>query len=141
MNKYGGVIGIFNCQGAGSWPGLESNANEGTNLELSGKVSPSDIEYFEELSAGKWTQDCAVFRFSTGMVGIVCTIPNVSMILFKKGFNFSCLVLKMKDIFLLIFCYNLKDPKFAYILLRKECDIDSICNFRVSNTTIKGRIN
>lgn len=66
LNKCGGVIGIFNCQGAGSWPGLESNAEKDVNSELSGKVSPSDIEYFEEVSAGPWIQDCAVFHFNTG---------------------------------------------------------------------------
>ncbi|XP_027931803.1 probable galactinol--sucrose galactosyltransferase 2 [Vigna unguiculata] len=66
LNKCGGIIGIFNCQGAGSWPGLESEAEEDIIFELSGKVSPSDIEYFEEVSGGPWTQDCAVFRFNTG---------------------------------------------------------------------------
>ncbi|KAG4387682.1 hypothetical protein GLYMA_09G016600v4 [Glycine max] len=66
LNKCGGVVGIFNCQGTGSWPGLESNAEEDITFELSGKVSPSDIEYFEEVSTGPWTQDCAVFRFNTG---------------------------------------------------------------------------
>nr|KYP62801.1 putative glycosyltransferase At1g55740 family [Cajanus cajan] len=66
LNKCGGVIGIFNCQGAGSWPGLENNAEEDIIFELSSKVSPSDIEYFEEVSAGQWTKDCAVFRFNTG---------------------------------------------------------------------------
>ncbi|CAJ1962774.1 unnamed protein product [Sphenostylis stenocarpa] len=35
LNKCGGVIGIFNCQGAGSWPGLESNAEEDIIFELS----------------------------------------------------------------------------------------------------------
>lgn len=85
LNKCGGVIGIFNCQGAGSWPGLESKAEEDINFELSGKVSPSDIEYFEEVSAGPWTQDCAVFRFNTGMVciHIVLTVSSVSLISFS----------------------------------------------------------
>lgn len=68
LNKCGGVIGVFNCQGAGSWSGLENNAEEDIIFKLSGKVSPSDIEYFEEVSAGQWIQDCAVFRFTAGMV-------------------------------------------------------------------------
>ena len=67
LNKCGGVIGIFNCQGAGTWPGLESNTEDGIIFELSGEVSSSDIGYLEEVSAGPWTQDCAVFRFSRGM--------------------------------------------------------------------------
>ncbi|KAL2603528.1 hypothetical protein AAZV13_09G015700 [Glycine max] len=77
LNKCGGVVGIFNCQGTGSWPGLESNAEEDITFELSGKVSPSDIEYFEEVSTGPWTQDCAVFRFNTGMVSTVLTVQQV----------------------------------------------------------------
>ncbi|KAJ7967875.1 Galactinol--sucrose galactosyltransferase [Quillaja saponaria] len=72
LNKCTGVIGIFNCQGAGTWPCLKPNveedasSKEDVSLELSGQVSPSDIEYFEEVSAGPWTKDCAVFSFSTG---------------------------------------------------------------------------
>jgi len=83
LNKCGGVIGIFNCQGAGSWPGLETKAEENIIFELSGKVSPSDIEYFEEVSGGPWTQDCAVFRFNTGLDHIVFTVSDASMIWFS----------------------------------------------------------
>lgn len=34
--------------------------------ELSGQVSPADVEYFEEVSGKLWTGDCAVFSFKTG---------------------------------------------------------------------------
>ncbi|KAK1395425.1 Galactinol--sucrose galactosyltransferase [Heracleum sosnowskyi] len=71
LNKHAGVIGIFNCQGAGSWPCLDRiNAVEGetSSYELSGQISPSDIEYLEEEVSGKsWTGgDYAVFSFSSG---------------------------------------------------------------------------
>ncbi|XP_062160527.1 probable galactinol--sucrose galactosyltransferase 2 [Alnus glutinosa] len=66
LNKCTGVLGVFNCQGAGSWPLLENNTREDPSSELSGPVSPADIEYFEEVSGKLWTGDCAVFAFSTG---------------------------------------------------------------------------
>jgi len=67
LNKCTGVLGVFNCQGAGSWPLLENNTREDPSSELSGPVSPADIEYFEEVSGKLWTGDCAVFAFSTGI--------------------------------------------------------------------------
>ncbi|KAL5574811.1 hypothetical protein UlMin_016510 [Ulmus minor] len=66
LNKCTGVIGVFNCQGAGSWPCYEKPVQGKAGPELSGKVSPSDIEYFEEVSGTKWTGDCAVYTFSSG---------------------------------------------------------------------------
>ncbi|OMO64654.1 Raffinose synthase [Corchorus olitorius] len=70
LNKCTGVIGIFNCQGAGSWPCTEKKAvpEQLVAAELSGKVSPADVEYFEEVSGKLWTGDCAVFSFNTGAV-------------------------------------------------------------------------
>ncbi|XP_059438212.1 probable galactinol--sucrose galactosyltransferase 2 [Corylus avellana] len=66
LNQCTGVLGVFNCQGAGSWPLLENNTGQDPSSELSGPVSPADIEYFEEVSGKLWTGDCAVFAFSTG---------------------------------------------------------------------------
>ncbi|XP_075664682.1 putative galactinol--sucrose galactosyltransferase 2 isoform X3 [Castanea sativa] len=66
LNKCTGVLGVFNCQGAGTWPCSKSNAQEDLSSELSVKVSPTDIEYFEEVSGNFWTGDCAVFSSSTG---------------------------------------------------------------------------
>lgn len=67
LNKCNGVIGIFNCQGAGSWPCLEHIVQVKASDELSGKVSPADIEYFEEVSGKLWTGDCAVYSFKQGI--------------------------------------------------------------------------
>ncbi|KAL6200837.1 hypothetical protein ACLB2K_024552 [Fragaria x ananassa] len=66
LNKCNGVIGIFNCQGAGSWPCLEHIIQVTASDELSGKASPADIEYFEEVSGKLWTGDCAVYSFKKG---------------------------------------------------------------------------
>ncbi|XP_038712471.1 probable galactinol--sucrose galactosyltransferase 2 isoform X1 [Tripterygium wilfordii] len=66
LNKCTGVIGVFNCQGAGSWPCWENTVQEKVSAKISGQVSPADIEYFEEVSGKQWTGDCAVFSFSSG---------------------------------------------------------------------------
>ncbi|XP_052183133.1 probable galactinol--sucrose galactosyltransferase 2 isoform X2 [Diospyros lotus] len=69
LNKLSGVIGVFNCQGAGSWPCMDVINGGGSVDELTGKVSPADIEYFEQEVVGgeeSWTGHCAVFSFSAG---------------------------------------------------------------------------
>lgn len=68
LNKCTGVIGVFNCQGAGSWPCMEkeNSVQENVDTLIYGKVSPADVEYFEEVSGKRWTGDCAVFSFNTG---------------------------------------------------------------------------
>ncbi|KAG6743464.1 hypothetical protein POTOM_052156 [Populus tomentosa] len=70
LNKCTGVIGVFNCQGAGSWPCLDNtNQNHVSNsAEVSGQVSPADVEYFEEVSGKLWTGDCAIYSFNKGSV-------------------------------------------------------------------------
>ncbi|CBI29568.3 unnamed protein product, partial [Vitis vinifera] len=66
LNKVTGVIGVFNCQGAGSWPCLDNPVQKDVSPKLSGQVSPADIEYFEEVAPTPWTGDCAVFSFKAG---------------------------------------------------------------------------
>ncbi|XVE87599.1 hypothetical protein DITRI_Ditri19aG0001000 [Diplodiscus trichospermus] len=47
LNKCTGVVGIFNCQGR--WPSTKKAGRVAANSELSGQVSPADVEYFEEV--------------------------------------------------------------------------------------------
>ncbi|KAK1296074.1 putative galactinol--sucrose galactosyltransferase 2 [Acorus calamus] len=68
LNTYSGVLGVFNCQGAGTWPCLDNfkNDSDATPSNLTGRVSPSNIEYLEEVAGENWTGDCAVFSFNSG---------------------------------------------------------------------------
>lgn len=66
MNNCTGVLGIFNCQGAGSWPCTDKKVIEVAAPEISASVSPSDVEYLEEVTGDSWTRDCAIFSFKTG---------------------------------------------------------------------------
>lgn len=43
----------------------ENSVQENVDSVISGKVSPSDVEYLEEVSGKLWTGDCAVFSFKT----------------------------------------------------------------------------
>lgn len=64
-NKFCGVLAVFNCQGAGAWPGLE-NTVQRDGLELTGDISPADIEYLTEIDLQPQTGDFAVFSFKSG---------------------------------------------------------------------------
>ncbi|EPS67528.1 hypothetical protein M569_07242 [Genlisea aurea] len=69
MNNLTGVIGIFNCQGAGTWPGLDDDCCPKNGLELSGYISPSDIEFISEIISADPPPsggDFAVFSFKSG---------------------------------------------------------------------------
>lgn len=76
LNNFAGVLGIFNCQGAGTWPCLDT-AQSNTNSDqsyLTGSVSPVDIEYLEEVAGENWTSDCAIFCFKSGKIDLAQSI-------------------------------------------------------------------
>ncbi|XP_015578449.1 probable galactinol--sucrose galactosyltransferase 2 isoform X2 [Ricinus communis] len=66
LNKCTGVLGAFNCQGAGSWPCMENTQQKLVSEEICGQVSPADVEYLEEVSGKLWTGDCAIYSFNKG---------------------------------------------------------------------------
>ncbi|KDP29033.1 hypothetical protein JCGZ_16422 [Jatropha curcas] len=68
LNECSGVLGVFNCQGEGSWPCLKDTQSQQKQerAEIHGRVSPADVEYFEEVSGKLWTGDCAIYSFKTG---------------------------------------------------------------------------
>ncbi|KAK4402491.1 putative galactinol--sucrose galactosyltransferase 2 [Sesamum angolense] len=75
LNKLAGVVGVFNCQGAGSWPmkqAAESTKNSSAAAtSCSGRVSPLDVEFLDEIAEENWTGDCAVYAFNSGSVSRV----------------------------------------------------------------------
>ncbi|GFZ07857.1 seed imbibition 1 [Actinidia rufa] len=64
LNKFSGVIGIFNCQGAGHWP-LKQPYAESTP-SIFGHVSPLQVEYLGEVAGDNWNGECAVYVFHSG---------------------------------------------------------------------------
>ncbi|XVF49744.1 hypothetical protein PTKIN_Ptkin04bG0038200 [Pterospermum kingtungense] len=74
LNKLSGVVGVFNCQGAGNWPLEQATKDMATTpSSISGKVSPCDVEFLEEVAGENWNGDCAVYAFNSGSLS---KLPN-----------------------------------------------------------------
>ncbi|KAJ4822523.1 hypothetical protein Tsubulata_048068 [Turnera subulata] len=75
LNKLSGVLGVFNCQGAGSWPMKQATEEmhrpSSTPSILSGHVSPNDVEFLEEVAGEDWTGDFAVYAFNSGNLTVL----------------------------------------------------------------------
>ncbi|KAK7353954.1 hypothetical protein VNO80_19410 [Phaseolus coccineus] len=70
LNALTGVVGIFNCQGAGSWP-LKSLEAAPLRITISGKVRPLDVEFLEEVAGENWSGSCIVYAFNAGLLSMV----------------------------------------------------------------------
>ncbi|KHN07970.1 Putative galactinol--sucrose galactosyltransferase 2 [Glycine soja] len=70
LNVLTGVVGVFNCQGAGSWS-LKSLEAAPSCITISGKVRPLDVEFLEEAAGENWNGDCIVYAFKAGLLSKV----------------------------------------------------------------------
>lgn len=79
MNKYGGVLGVYNCQGA-AWNSIErKNTFHQTKSEsLTGYIRGRDVHLIAEVAMDpKWNGDCAIYSHRSGEL---ITLPyNVAM--------------------------------------------------------------
>lgn len=70
LNKLSGLLGVFNCQGAGTWPlkqgGLEKPIAAPTFPPISDNMCPVSIEFLEEVAGKNWNSDCAAHAFNSG---------------------------------------------------------------------------
>ncbi|PWA45249.1 raffinose synthase family protein [Artemisia annua] len=67
MNKYTGVIGVYNCQGA-AWNNIErkNTFHETGNDAITGLVRAHDVHLIADAAVGPdWTGDCVVYRHHT----------------------------------------------------------------------------
>lgn len=69
LNKCSGVVGVFNCQGAG-WCKIEKktrihNASPGT---LSGSVCASDVDLIAHVAGDNWDGDTIVYAYRSGTI-------------------------------------------------------------------------
>nr|CAB3487407.1 unnamed protein product [Digitaria exilis] len=66
LNKFSGVIGVFNCQGAGQWVWpVKDIAYVPTSINITGHLSPSDVESIEEIAGHNWNGESAVYAYSS----------------------------------------------------------------------------
>ena len=72
LNKLTGVLGIFNCQGAGSWPLKEAvhdlPIKHSQDSLISSHARPSDVEFLDEIVGKNWNGDSAVYAFNSGQL-------------------------------------------------------------------------
>ncbi|KAK9021267.1 hypothetical protein V6N11_011265 [Hibiscus sabdariffa] len=67
LNKLCGVVGVFNCQGAGNWPLKQAIKDmKTTPSAISGNVSPCDVEFNLDVAGENWNGDFAVYAFNSG---------------------------------------------------------------------------
>ncbi|XP_074287624.1 putative galactinol--sucrose galactosyltransferase 2 [Silene latifolia] len=83
LNKLSGIVGVFNCQGSGSWPLKHNPVDVPTPEVISGRVSPSDVEFLEEIADDHWQGDCAIYGFNSGSLIKVPRTGNVEVSLGK----------------------------------------------------------
>lgn len=57
---------MFNCQGAGQWVWpVKQTAYVPTNINITGQLSPSDVESLEEIAGDDWNGETAVYAFGS----------------------------------------------------------------------------
>ena len=75
MNKFSGIIGIFNCQRSGKWPPIQGAPHvalpDPDTVVMSGSLSPLDVDFLEEAADESWNGDCAVYLFKSGLNSLV----------------------------------------------------------------------
>ncbi|KAI9173769.1 hypothetical protein LWI28_006155 [Acer negundo] len=80
LNKLSGVIGVFNCQGAGRWPLKEiAEHRSPTPSTISGHVRPIDVEFLEEVAGENWHGECAVYAFNSGILSKLSKKGNLEV--------------------------------------------------------------
>ncbi|KAF8005888.1 hypothetical protein BT93_K0233 [Corymbia citriodora subsp. variegata] len=75
LNKLNGIVGAFNCQGAGAWPlkegGQEKPITAPIRPPISGHVHPLDVEFLEDMAGENWEGDSAVYAFHAGSLRVL----------------------------------------------------------------------
>ncbi|KAE8730905.1 putative galactinol--sucrose galactosyltransferase 2 [Hibiscus syriacus] len=80
LNKLCGVIGVFNCQGAGNWPMKQAIKDmKPTPSAISGNISPCDIEFIADIAGENWNGDVAVYAFNSGSLSRLPKNGNIKV--------------------------------------------------------------
>lgn len=67
MNKCSGVVGVFNCQGAG-WCRIEKKTRIHDTVPgtLTGSVNATDVDSISEIAGQDWNGDVIVYMYRSG---------------------------------------------------------------------------
>ncbi|KAK9130634.1 hypothetical protein Sjap_011121 [Stephania japonica] len=80
MNKYTGVIGVYNCQGA-AWSEIEKKTvfHHAPTEPLTTTVKGSDVHLIAEASTDQWNGDCALYSHRGSELTILASNATVSV--------------------------------------------------------------
>ncbi|KAK9289200.1 hypothetical protein L1049_017674 [Liquidambar formosana] len=90
LNKFGGVVGVFNCQGAGWYPkGHKCKAYPQCYKSMAGNVSPDDVEWEQKASTAEFrgTQQFAVYLNKSDHLLLVKSNEKISITLQPSSFE------------------------------------------------------
>ncbi|KAI5432687.1 probable galactinol--sucrose galactosyltransferase 1 isoform X1 [Lathyrus oleraceus] len=98
MNDYSGVVGVFNCQGAG-WckvgkKNLIHDENPGT---VTGIIRAKDIDYLSTVADDKWTGDAVIFSHLCGEVVYLPKDVSIPITMKSRGYEVFTVV-PVKDL-------------------------------------------
>lgn len=69
LNKCSGVVGVFNCQGAG-WCRVtkKTRIHDASPGTLSGSVRASDVDFISQVAGPDWDGETVVYAYRSGEV-------------------------------------------------------------------------
>lgn len=90
MNKCSGVVGVFNCQGAG-WCRVEKKTriHDTTPGTLTGFVHASDVDSIVEVAGPDWNGEVIVYMYQSGKV-LLKFINSMELVAVSFFFVFGC---------------------------------------------------
>lgn len=77
MNKFSGVVGAFNCQGAG-WCKITKKTliHDESPGTLTGSVCATDVDLMAQVAGADWNGDTVVYAYRSG--NMLLHVPNAS---------------------------------------------------------------
>lgn len=67
MNKFTGIVGVFNCQGAGWCKDTKKNRIHDTSPgTLTGSVRADDADHISQVAGADWSGDSIVYAYKSG---------------------------------------------------------------------------
>mgnify|MGYP000149644328 CR=1 FL=1 len=99
MNQHTGVLGTFNCQGAGWCKEEKTNViHDKEPVTITGSVRAEDVDLISNICPEGWTGDCAVF---THKGGIFILIKNLQKGSSSQGINVPLFMINLAFILVL----------------------------------------
>jgi raffinose synthase len=89
MNKCNGVVGVFNCQGAG-WCKVEKKTriHDTSPGTLTASVCASDVDLINQVAGAEWHGETIVFAYRSGTINHSQLVLHINSVCKRKCFCF-----------------------------------------------------